>query len=221
MEKVAGVYEIEIAGYKYYGSSINVYARKQNHITKLRSGMHRNLRLQRCFNKYGEDAMAFKILVICDEEFVLDEEQKYLDENIGNDNCLNFCKSASAPMAGVKFSEDHKRKIAESLYRNKYIFTYSDGKIEEFNSLLLVSERFGVSKKVVSKWFQRKIFGKNKCVLKKMNVIKAEKNGIDEIVVLPYELKTEPWILAGATSKTQYYREKRNENKTRNWKIIS
>jgi hypothetical protein len=32
MEKVAGVYEIEIAGYKYYGSSINIYARKQNSI---------------------------------------------------------------------------------------------------------------------------------------------------------------------------------------------
>jgi dTDP-4-amino-4,6-dideoxygalactose transaminase len=33
------------------------------------------------FDKYGEDAMSFKILVICYEESVLYEEQKYLEEN--------------------------------------------------------------------------------------------------------------------------------------------
>jgi hypothetical protein len=209
MEKVAGVYEIEIAGYKYYGSSINVYARKQNHITKLQSGKHRNQRLQRCFDKYGENAIAFKILVICDEEFVLDEEQKYLDENIGNDNCLNFCKNASAPMAGIKFSDSHKKKISESQIRNKYIFYYDCGKIESFDSLKLAGNRFGVKSSIVSKWFKRKDLGRNHGILQSSNIIKAEKIGDEYIVLLPHKYKQEPWKIAGATSKTQYYREKK------------
>ena len=221
MEKIAGVYEIEIAGYKYYGSSINVYARKKNHISKLKSGKHRNQRLQRCFDKYGEDAMAFKILVLCDEESVLDEEQKYLDENIGNDNCLNFCKNASAPMAGIKFSDNHKRKISESQIRNKYVFYYKCGKIESFNSLKLAGNKFGVKSSLVSRWFKRKNLGRVHGIFQYNGVVKAEKIGDNNIVLLPFEYKKEPWEIFGATSKTQYYREKRNEIKTSNWQSVS
>lgn len=211
MEKIAGVYEIKIAGYKYYGSSINIHARKQNHISKLRSGKHRNQRLQRCFNKYGEDSISFKILIVCDEESVLDEEQKYLDENIGNDNCLNFCKSAAAPMAGIKFSEEHKRKMSEAQRRNSYIFYYEDGKIESFNSLKLAAKRFSVKPSIVSKWFKRKDLGRNHGTLQTSNIIKAEKTGDKNIVLLPYQYKQEPWQIAGATSRTQFYRLKRKE----------
>jgi group I intron endonuclease len=221
MKNVSGVYEIEIAGYKYYGSSINIYARKQNHITKLRSGMHRNLRLQRCFNKYGKDAMEFKILVLCDEESVLDEEQKYLDKNIGNDNCLNFCKSASAPMAGIKFSDNHKKKMSESQIRNKYIFYYDCGKTESFDSLKLAGDRFGVKRAIVSRWFKRKNLGRNHGILQSNNIIKVEKIGDEHIILLPWQYKQEPWQIAGATSKTQYYKEKRNEIKTRDWQSVS
>jgi group I intron endonuclease len=221
MEKRAGVYEIEIVGYKYYGSSINIYARKQNHIAKLRSGKHRNQRLQRCFDKYGEDAIAFKILVICDEESVLDEEQKYLDENIGNNNCLNFCKNASAPMAGIKFSDEHKKKMSESQVRNKYIFYYDCGKIESFDSLKLAGDKFGVRSSIVSRWFKRKDLGRNHGILQSSNIIKAEKIGDEHIILLPWQYKQEPWQVAGATSKTKYYKEKRNEIKTRNWQIVS
>lgn len=209
MGKRSGVYEIEIAGNKYYGSSINICARKQNHIAKLRSGKHRNQRLQRCFDKYGEDAIAFKILVICDEESVLDEEQKYLNENIGNNNCLNFCKSASAPMTGIKFSDNHKKKMSKSQVRNKYIFYYDCGKIESFDSLKLAGDRFGVKRAIVSKWFKRKNLGRNNGILQSSNIIKAEKIGDEHIILLPWQYKQEPWQVAGATSKTQYYREKK------------
>jgi len=221
MEKRAGVYEIEIAGYRYYGSSINIYARKQNHIAKLRSGKHRNQRLQRCFDKYGEDAVAFKILVLCDEEYVLDEEQKYLDENIGNDNCLNFCKSASAPMAGIKFSDNHKKKMSESQVRNKYIFYYDCGKIESFDSLKLAGDRFGVTRAIVSRWFKRKNLGRKHGILQVNNVVKAEKIGDKNIVLMPYKYKQEPWQIAGASSKRQNYKKIKNEIKTSNWQSVS
>jgi group I intron endonuclease len=221
MEKQAGVYEIEIAGYKYYGSSIDIYARKRNHIAKLRSGKHRNQRLQRCFDKYGEDAIAFKTLVLCDKESVLDEEQKYLDKNIGKDNCLNFCKSASAPMAGIKFSDNHKKKMSDAQVRNKYIFYYECGKVESFDSLKLAGNRFDVKAAIVSKWFKRKDLGRKHGILRSSRIIKAEKIGDENIILLPWQYKQEPWIVAGATSRNNYYKEKRNEIKTHNRQSVS
>jgi hypothetical protein len=112
-------------------------------------------------------------------------------------------------MAGLKFSEDHKRKMAESQYRNKYIFTYSDGKIEEFNSLTCVSKRFGVKNAIVSKWFKRKDLGRNHGILQSNNIIKAEKIGDKNIILLPWKYKQEQWQIAGAKNKTKYYKEKR------------
>jgi len=209
LKKRSGVYEIEIAGHKYYGSSVNVDARKKNHISKLRSGNHRNQRLQRCFDKYGEDAIFFKILILCDEDSILEEEQKYLDENVGNDNCLNFCKSATAPMARIKFSEGHKKKMSESQTRNQYIFYYNSGKIESFNSLRLAGDNFRVKGSVVSKWFKRKNLGRVHGTLRSNGVIKAEKIGDSNVSLLPFAYKKAPWEIFGATSKTQYYREKK------------
>lgn len=209
MKKRAGVYEIEIAGHRYYGSSVNIEARKRSHIAKLRSGTHRNKRMQRCFDRYGEGAFTFKVLVLCDEESVLREEQKYLDENVGRDNCLNFCKDAAAPMAGVKFSDNHKKKISESQARNKYVFYYESGETEVFNSLRNAGNKLGYKPSVVSRWFKRKNLGRKHGTLRTLNIVKAEKTGCEPVVLLPYKYKQEPWQLAGATSKTQYYKRKK------------
>lgn len=211
----SGIYKITCSanGHYYYGSSVNLQSRFRNHINKLRSQKHRNHRLQRIFNKYGEESLVFEVVKYCSKHSTIAFEQKYLDAHTSHKNCINFCKSASAPMAGLKFSENHKRKIAESQYRNKYIFTYSDGKIKEFNSLTCVSKHFGVKNAIVSKWFKRKDLGRNHGILQSNNIIKAEKIGDENITLLPYNYSIEPWILAGATSKTQYYREKRKSIK--------
>jgi hypothetical protein len=209
----SGVYKITCFenGHYYYGSSINLKSRFINHISKLRLQKHRNHRLQRTFNKYGEDSLAFEVVEYCDPYLTTLCEQKYLDAHATHDNCMNFCKNASAPMAGLKFSEDHKRKMAESQYRNKYIFTYKNGIIEEFNSLTEASKRFEVRNAVISRWFKRKNIGRKHGLLNSFGIIKAEKTGDESIVLNAYEYKQEPWILAGASSKTQYYRENRKK----------
>lgn len=209
----SGVYKIQIANSVYYGSSLNIYSRKQNHLNKLRSGKHRNKRLQKCFDKYGESAMSFEVIVICDKDSILDEEQKILDKNIGKDNCVNFCRNASAPMSGLKFSDEHKKRMSDSQIKNKYVFYYKCGNVESFNSLKLAGDKFGVRRSIVSKWFKRKNLGRTNGILYANNVVRAEKSGDENIVLLPYEYKKEPWIIDNASSKSQYYRKLKNESK--------
>lgn len=209
--KNSGIYRITCIAndHFYYGSSINLKSRIKNHLSKLRAKCHRNKRLQRIFDKYGEASLTFDVVKYCEPSFVLDPEQEYLDEYISNPDCVNFCKDAKAPMAKLKFSESHKRKISEAQFRNKYTFYYKCGKIESFDSLRLVGEKFKVKPAIVSRWFKRNNLGRNHGTLQTFDVTKAEKSGDENIVLLPYQYKTEPWILAGATSKTEYYRELR------------
>lgn len=207
----SGVYKItcSVNSNYYYGSSVNLKSRFKNHISKLRLQKHRNHRLQKTFNKYGENSFIFEVVEYCDPLLTTSYEQKYLDAHTAHNKCMNFCKSAFAPMAGIKFSEEHKRKMAEVQFRNKYIFTYQNGNIKEFNSLTEVSNAINVKKTNISRWFKRKNLGRNHGILNSLGVVKAEKTGDENIVLNPYGYKQEPWILAGASSKTQYYREKR------------
>lgn len=211
----SGIYRITCIAnnHFYYGSSINLKSRIKNHLSKLRAKCHRNKRLQRIFDKYGESSLTFEVVKYCDPSFILDEEQEYLDEYISNENCVNFCKSAKSPMAGVKFSVTHKKKISESQARNKYTFYYECGKIELFDSLKIAGDRFGVKSNIVSRWFKRKNLGRSHGILRTSNIIKAEKSGDQDIVLLPWDYKKESWMLAGATSKTGYYRSKRKSMK--------
>ena len=206
----SGIYRITCVAnnHFYYGSSINLKSRIKNHLSKLRAKCHRNKRLQRIFDKYGESSLTFEVIKYCDPSFILDEEQGYLDENISNENCVNFCKSAKAPMAGLRFSDKHKKKMSESQVRNKYTFHYGCGKIESFDSLKATGDRFGVKRAIVSKWFKRKNLGRSHGILRISNIIKAEKSGDEDIVLLPWDYKKEPWMLSGATSRTDYYRSK-------------
>ena len=207
----SGIYRITCIAnnHFYYGSSINLKSRIKNHLSKLRAKCHRNKRLQRVFDKYGESSLTFEVVKYCEPSFILDKEQGYLDENISNENCVNFCKSANAPMAGLKFSNEHKKKMSESQVRNKYIFYYACGKVESFNSLKLAGDRFGVKRAIVSKWFKRKDLGRSHGILQTSKIIKAEKSGDKDVTLLPYQYKNESWVLAGASSKSDYYRKKR------------
>lgn len=210
----AGVYRITCKsnGHYYFGSSIKIESRLKNHILKLKSQNHRNHRLQRIYNKYGIDSLMFEIVEYCSPEKTLIVEQKFLDKYANDENCINFCKDAKAPMKGLKFSEHHKRKISESQIRNKYIFTFSDGEKKSFNSLTEVRKFFNIRKNsIVSRWFKRKDLGRKNGLLFQNNIVKAEKNGDENICLLPFEYKEESWIMAGAASRSEYYRERRKK----------
>ena len=87
MDIICGIYCIEnmINHKKYIGQSIDIYKRWKDHKCKLNGGKHRNMYLQRAWNKYQEDNFNFYILEQCDVEFLDKYEVYYIDQF----NCKN------------------------------------------------------------------------------------------------------------------------------------
>jgi len=77
-----GVYEIRniINNKVYIGSTIMSFHRRwDHHRSLLRANTHKNVHLQRAWNKHGEENFIFNVLEIVAECCTLDVEQTYLD----------------------------------------------------------------------------------------------------------------------------------------------
>jgi group I intron endonuclease len=110
----SGIYSIEnkINGKLYVGSSRTVERRCNGHARKLRDGIHKNLKLQHAWEKYGEVNFTFNILEVVEDTSLLYEyEQDWLDEldcvNLG----YNIARSTDAPMRGRTVSEETRKKF--------------------------------------------------------------------------------------------------------------
>ena len=77
-----GIYKIEniINNKVYIGSSNNIERRWKEHIRLLNNNEHHSIKLQRAWNKYGENAFEFSVLEECDADRLLYLEQYYIDK---------------------------------------------------------------------------------------------------------------------------------------------
>lgn len=67
-------------GRVYVGSTVNVAHRKSTHFSTLRHAKHKNRRLQKDFNRYGEAAFEFVLVgTLVDEKTALKFEQSLID----------------------------------------------------------------------------------------------------------------------------------------------
>ena len=56
----------------YFGSSVyGLTKRKRTHLTNLRNNKHHSIKLQRAWNKYGEEAFTFELIEICNKESMM------------------------------------------------------------------------------------------------------------------------------------------------------
>jgi hypothetical protein len=98
VQKAFGVYQITntITGDLYIGSTIrNFRDRWLSHRSDLRRQKHHNQRLQRAWNKYGEQAFAFSVVeVVTDKAYIIEAEQRWLDVHYGKPSCYNFFPQA-------------------------------------------------------------------------------------------------------------------------------
>jgi group I intron endonuclease len=118
MEKKCGIYEIWFSPRperKYIGSSTNLSHRKACHLHNLRNNKHCNTKLQNHYNKYGEENLVFKILLICSPSELVNMEQYFIDTYRP---FFNICPIAQSPK-GRKLSDEHRRKIGLSKIGNK------------------------------------------------------------------------------------------------------
>lgn len=123
--KLAGVYRISCGDRFYIGSSVDIRARFSNHRSRLRHGKHTNSFLQAVWDKYGEDAFSFNVLVVTERNQTRSIEQRLLNRVVEDSDCMNIGKDARGAMAGRRHSEATRTKIAEA-HRGKSKPTLSE-----------------------------------------------------------------------------------------------
>lgn len=136
----AGIYQIKnlINNKVYIGSSINIKARWNKHISQLRKGIHPNKHLLNSYIKYGENNFLFSILEeITNNSELLIREQFYID-SCEKQLLYNVREQAESNL-GIKHSEESKlkNKIASTGRKHKQ---ESKDKISSSNKGKLVSE---------------------------------------------------------------------------------
>lgn len=110
----SGVYVIRnvVNGKRYVGSSVDIGRRISDHFDDLRKGVHRNNKLQRAFDKYGELAFTWDVLAIVPNVRDLVEfEQAFMD---GLRPEYNLSPTAGSNL-GHRYSEEIKQRLRESV----------------------------------------------------------------------------------------------------------
>ena len=107
----SGVYIIRFSGNKVYiGSSVDLVRRIGEHKNRLKSGKSKLIKLQRAFNKYGEDSMTIEILEKCPIDLIREREKYYIDFYDSVNNGYNVSSDTRHCMLGRKHSE-HTKKL--------------------------------------------------------------------------------------------------------------
>lgn len=125
-----GIYKITniLNNKMYIGSSKDIYKRWKEHIRGLNKGNHHSIKLQRAWNKYGEDSFEFQILEECEEDKRLYLEQYYIDKYKVYYEGYN-CKEKTREM----YTEiDYEREKEYSTYSNIF-FNYSKCGLLDFS----------------------------------------------------------------------------------------
>lgn len=114
----SGIYKITNIenGNCYIGSSYKVKSRLYEHKRRLKKGNHHSIILQRAWDKYGEDKFIFELLIECEVENLIVEEQKYIDLLLPVYNVMKFARGG-----GIKHSEETKQKIRDARKKQKIV----------------------------------------------------------------------------------------------------
>lgn len=99
----------------YIGSTTNYKSRWHTHRSALRRGVHHSFILQKAWNKYGESAFSFEMLVVCPKDQRLEYETRLMA--LESYNVLRTPKEAGV-RGGWKHSDEFKTKMS-ALHKGK------------------------------------------------------------------------------------------------------
>lgn len=114
-KNISGIYLIKnkVNGKLYVGSAVNIHKRYLQHSRALKGGYHGNKKLANAVSKYGFESFVFSVLEITstDKEALISTEQKWINVLNAVEAGYNILPIAGSS-AGVKFSDDHKKKLS-------------------------------------------------------------------------------------------------------------
>ena len=112
----SGVYKITCTANKkiYIGSATNLRKRKNEHFNGLRQNIHHNPKMQRAWNKYGEQAFTFEVLELVLPMSLTAREQYWFSKlkPFGHKG-FNISPTAGSTL-GKQFSPEAREKMAKS-----------------------------------------------------------------------------------------------------------
>ena len=116
--KKIGIYGIKnkINDNIYIGKTeMNFGDRRDSHYSLLNNNKHKNLHLQRAWNKYGKDNFEFVIIhELCDGEDINELEIKYISYYKDLNKCYNIAPGGEGGWnRGIPISDEVKKKIGE------------------------------------------------------------------------------------------------------------
>ncbi len=118
---VSGIYRIRcvIDDKAYIGSSVSIRQRWRLHKYNLKNGKHHSPHLQNAWVKYGEENFVVEVVKLVDKEFLLAEEQYYIDTECPE---YNVCK-----VAGSNYGVPSPKKGVEQEISNEVRFRMGSG----------------------------------------------------------------------------------------------
>lgn len=105
-----GIYQIVniVNGKKYIGSTVKFKQRWYRHKMMLKNGSHHAKQLQNSWNKHGENAFKFEILLTCKREELIEHEQAFIDKYKPE---YNICPIAQSSRGRIT-TDETKEKLA-------------------------------------------------------------------------------------------------------------
>jgi group I intron endonuclease len=110
----SGIYAIrhDASGKLYVGSAVNLKRRFKDHRVRLVRGDHHAQKLQRSWDKYGENAFSFILLEACEPADLLLREQYWMDvTESASERGFNSCPTAGN-ILGIKRSAETRAKMS-------------------------------------------------------------------------------------------------------------
>jgi len=109
----------------YIGQSSDLTERWKCHVRAMRAGRHDNVRMQRAFKKYGDGALTFEVLLICEptKDALTMYEQAILDfylATYGDRQVFNVMKKCVNTHLGVKRRPETCERLSRALKGKKF-----------------------------------------------------------------------------------------------------
>lgn len=111
---ITGVYKIQSIIHPeriYIGSGNSIGCRWKTHRYLLKNNKHHSKKLQRHYNKYGEDDLRFEVLMECKKEQLIRKEQCYINIFQPYFNCSKIAGSRR----GTRWSEETRVKTMSNM----------------------------------------------------------------------------------------------------------
>jgi group I intron endonuclease len=114
---LTGIYKIlnKVNGKFYIGSAIDIKQRWRQHKHYLRLNKHKNIYLQRAWNKYWEQSFDFIVIEECPISELICVEQKWLDLTKCFDITIGYNLTPTAGNSkGVKHTEETRKRMSDA-----------------------------------------------------------------------------------------------------------